>query len=230
MRPAGIKRTDRSTRRRSVVLGGQYGGSAASAAIVSLNGNRPTVSRSGARSWTLAIRRSAAARRNGRRAGRPAALNRLQTRLVMNAVLPDPLSPVTASRTLRSWTSPVSPGSRSNRSGRNAVGRRLSGRLHRDVEHDVGQDLADDAAQGRLVRAGSGGDHPARPTAQYSGGGAAVAAGADRRKRVGRFDPLQDPLQLLQPLGSLDVIDRRFRGLGLLLLLDRSVDRLDRPI
>src|SRR6266852_5749089 len=195
MRPAGIKRTDRSTRRRSVVLGGQYGGSAASAAIVSLNGNWSPVSRSGATSWTLAIRRSAAARRNGRRAGRPAALNRLQTRLVMNAVC-----------------------------------RRLSGRLHRDVEHDVGQDLADDAAQGRLVRAGSGGDHPARPTAQYSGGGAAVAAGADRRKRVGRFDPLQDPLQLLQPLGSLDVIDRRFRGLGLLLLLDRSVDRLDRPI
>ena len=57
------------------------------------------------------IRRSAPERKKGRRAGRPAVPNKLQTRLVMNAVLPDPLSPVTASRTLRSWTSPVSPDS-----------------------------------------------------------------------------------------------------------------------
>ena len=58
------------------------------------------------------IRRSAGGAQERKAAGRPAVLNRLQTRLVMNAVLPDPLSPVTASRTVRSWTSPVSPDSR----------------------------------------------------------------------------------------------------------------------
>ena len=47
-------------------------------------------------------RRSAAARRNGRRPGLPTALRRLWTRLVINAVLPDLLSPVTARRSVRS--------------------------------------------------------------------------------------------------------------------------------
>src|ERR1700730_17393712 len=98
----------------------------------------------------------------------------------MNAVLPDRLSPVTARRSLLLRTSAVRVGtlSRARRSRplirlAPAVSRlRLAGGLHRDVEHDIGQDLSDDAAQGRLVGGSRRGQQPPRTAAQDTGGGA----------------------------------------------------------
>ena len=110
-KPAEENRSNNRTRRRSVVLAGQCGGSAASAATVSSRGKGGIASPSGASSRAPRIRRSAAARRNGRRAGLPTAFNKFCTRLVMNAVFPDRLSPVTATRRVRSRTSAVSIGS-----------------------------------------------------------------------------------------------------------------------
>src|SRR5215469_10610438 len=126
------------------------------------------------------MRLSAAARRNGNRAGRPTALDRLWTRLVMKAVLPEPLNPVTASRTVRFRMSPAI--------------EKLPGRLHRHIEHDVGENLADHAAQCRLVRADRRREQPPRAAPQNTSGGPAAAAGPDHRERVGRFDAFQDAL------------------------------------
>src|SRR5260370_38974814 len=108
----------------------------------------------------------------------------------MNAVLPEGLSPVTARRSVLLRTSAVRIGtlSRARRSRplmrlAPAVSQpRLAGRLHRDVEHDVGQDLPDDAAQGRLVGGGRRRPQPPRAAARDTSGGAPVAAGPDLRK------------------------------------------------
>ena len=109
-RPLGENRTARRTCRRSVVLGGQCGGSAASADTFCSSGNRPTVLSSEAKTRAARMRRSAAARKNGSRPGPPTVPTRLRTRLVMNAVLPDWLSPVTATRSVRSCKSAVNVG------------------------------------------------------------------------------------------------------------------------
>ena len=64
-------------------------------------------------------------------------------------------------------------------------------RLHRDVEHHVGQDLAQDAAQGRLVGGRRRGEQPARAAAQDARRRAPFETGADRREHLGRLDPPQ---------------------------------------
>src|SRR3984893_9521846 len=66
--------------------------------------------------------------------------------------------------------------------------------------------------------------------AKTTSGGPPSAARPDRRKLIGRLDSLQDALQSRQPFGGLDVVEGALGGFRLRLVLDRGIDRFDRPI